>query len=108
MAQSRLEKIEATIKELEARRKNLLAGARKVDRKEHSRRKFLIGHLMLANCEQPGDEGEKSRAIVRRLVAQLERPADRELFAELSEIVSAAAKLDATDLLDPSAVRLAQ
>lgn len=90
MTRKRIESIDAAIRALEARRKNVLAGARKVDRKEHARRKFLIGHMLLANCKQPGDEGESSRAIVRQFVARLERHADKELFAELLVIDPAA------------------
>ena len=90
MTQKRLEKIEATIAALEARRKNLLAGARVADRKEHARRKYIVGHAVLANCARPGDLGEKSRAIVRQIVASLDRPADRELFAAFLDVDFAA------------------
>jgi hypothetical protein len=84
MSQSRLERIEASIKALEARRKNLLAGARQMDRKEQSRRKYIIGHVLLANCLKPDDQGEKSRAILRQVIAELRRPADIELFTEFN------------------------
>lgn len=78
--------IEERLAQIEAQRKTLKARLGKQERSEDTRRKVLLGALVLHRLETSGD-GEFSKRLgewlKRELPDFLTRDADKELFADL-------------------------
>lgn len=78
--------IEERLAQIEAQRKTLKARLGKQERSEDTRRKVLLGALVLHRLETSGD-GEFSKRLgewlKRELPGFLTRDADKELFADL-------------------------
>jgi len=87
--------IEERLAQLDAQRKSLQARLGKQDRANDTRRKVLLGALLLRRLESSNDPELTKRLgdwLRRELPGFLTRDADKELFADLlkSEAVSAA------------------
>lgn len=78
--------IEERLAQIEAQRKTLKARLGKQERSEDTRRKVLLGALVLHRLETSGD-GEFSKRLgewlKRELPGFLTRDADKELFADI-------------------------
>ncbi|MCF3948603.1 mobilization protein [Acidiphilium iwatense] len=97
--------IEQQIAQLEARAKTLKARLAKQDRARDTRRKILIGALVLHRLEQTGD-GEFSKRLAdwlrRELPGFLTRDQDKDLFNDLLDAKAAApSPMATTELAKP-------
>ena len=80
--------IEQRIAELEARKKSLVARMRKQNRARDTRRKILLGALVLDRMESGHDPAFAKRLaewLRRELPGFLTRDIDRDLFKDLCE-----------------------
>ena len=77
MKNSKLETLKAKKEQIEARIKNIEAKEKARAKKEDTRRKILIGAMVM---EQMGKSGESTKKVMAGLDGFLTRPLDRKLF----------------------------
>ena len=77
MKNSKLETLKAKKEQIEARIKNIEAKERSRAKKDDTRRKILIGAMVL---EMAGKDHEAKKKITTQLDGFLTRPMDRDLF----------------------------
>jgi len=81
--EERLEELERRGKAIEARRKALRARVAKKERARDTRRKILVGSLLLHRMESDPENGPRFRAWLRRELPGFLRDADRDLFRDV-------------------------
>ena len=77
MKNSKLEALKTKKEQIEARIKNIEAKEKSRAKKEDTRRKILIGAMVM---EQMGKSEESKKKVLGKLDAFLTRPLDRKLF----------------------------
>jgi len=79
----RLEELGRRAEAIEARRKALRARVAKKERARDTRRKILVGSLVLHRMESDPGNGPRFRAWLRRELPGFLRDADRDLFRDV-------------------------